>query len=247
MDVIVVRDYREMSRKAADIVAGFIKERPDAVLGLPTGNTPKGMYEELVRRHREEGLDFSRLTTFNLDDYAGLGPDHPASFAYYIKAHLLDHVNIPRHQAHWPDALAADDAACRAYEEAIRRAGGLDFVILGIGANGHIAFNEPGTSFDSRTHVGPLAEETRRAAADGVTFATVDDVPRYGITMGIQTILEAKRVLLLASGAGKARAIAAAVAGPVTEEVPASVLQRHPTVTFLLDEAAASQLPAGRA
>lgn len=247
MNVIVVKDYREVSVKAADMVAALIQERPDAVLGLPTGNTPRGMYEELVRRHREEGLDFARVRTFNLDDYVGLAPDHPASFAYYIKVHLLDHVNVPSHQSRWPDAVRADEEACRAYEEAIRAAGGLDLVVLGIGANGHIAFNEPGTPFDTRTHVGPLAQQTRRAAADGVTFATVEQVPAYGITMGVQTIMEAKRVVLVASGAGKARAVAAAAEGPVTEEVPASVLQRHPDVTFIVDEAAAALLRAGGA
>lgn len=244
MNIIVVKDYRQMSVKAADMVAELIKERPGAVLGLPTGNTPRGMYDELVRRHREEGLDFSQVTTFNLDDYVGLAPDDPASFAHYIKIHLLDHVNIPKGQAHWPDAVRADDEACRAYEEAIRRAGGLDLVILGIGANGHIAFNEPGTSFDSRTHIAPLANDTRRIAADGDVFGAIDQVPEHGMTMGIQTIMEARRIVLIASGASKADAVAAAVTGPVTEDVPASVLQRHPHVTFIVDEAAAAKLPA---
>lgn len=246
MNVIVVKDYREMSLKAADIVAEVIKEHAPVTLGLPTGNTPTGMYEELVRKHREEGLDFSRVTTFNLDDYVGLTPDHPASFAAYIKNNLLNHVNINPANAHWPETGGAPEAACTAYEEAIRQAGGLGLVILGIGTNGHIAFNEPGTSFATRTHVARLADNTRRIAAAGGAFASLDEVPEYGITMGIQTITDAQRVILLASGASKADAVAAAVTGPVTEDMPASVLQRHPNATFIVDEAAAANLPSER-
>lgn len=246
MNVVVVKDYDHMSTEAADLVAEFIRENAPVTIGLPTGNTPKGMYEVLVRKHRADSLDFSRVTTFNLDEYRGLSPDHAASFARYIKTNLLDHVNIPPEQAHWPAFDGEEEAACQAYEDAIRRAGGLQLVVLGIGTNGHIAFNEPGTPFTIRTHVAPLAEDTRRIAAAGDAFAALDDVPEYGITMGIQTIMDAERVVLLASGAGKADAVAAAVTGPITEQVPASVLQRHPRVTFIVDEAAASGLPADR-
>lgn len=246
MNVIVVKNYDEMSAKAADIVAELIRENASAVLGLPTGNTPKGMYEALVQKHRKEGLDFSQVTTFNLDEYRGLAPDHPASFAHYIQTHLLDHVNISPEKAHWPAYDGDEEAACAAYEEAIRQAGGLQLVVLGIGANGHIAFNEPGTPFTVRTHVAPLAEQTRRIAGAGDAFAGVDEVPEHGITVGIQTIMDAERIVLLASGLGKADAVAASVIGPVTEEMPASVLQRHPHVTFIIDEAAASGLPADR-
>lgn len=243
MNVIIVADYSHMSRKAADIVADCVRDRRTLTLGLPTGNTPRGMYGELVRMYRDDALDFSGVTTFTLDEYRGIPADHPAAFGRYIQTNFLDHVNVPPAQSYWPDATGDADEACRAYEEAIRAAGGFDLVVLGIGTNGHIAFNEPGTPFDSRTHIARLAEQTRRIAADGKTFSRLEDVPELGITIGIGTIMDATHVLLLASGAGKADAVAAAVAGPVTEQLPASVLQRHPRVTLVIDEAAAAQLP----
>lgn len=244
MNIVIVKDYEEMSARAAEHVAEFIRGRSPVTIGLPTGNTPTGMYRRLVEEHRAGKLDFSGVTTFNLDEYRGLAPDHPASFARYIKTNFLDHINIPPGRAHWPSGTGDEAEACREYEAALAAAGGLDLVILGIGVNGHIAFNEPGTSFASRTHVVPLTEETRRIAAEGKNFARPEDVPEAGITMGVATIMSAKRVLLLASGASKARALAAAVAGPVTEDVPASVLQRHDDVTIIADEAAAAGLPA---
>lgn len=246
MNVIIVKDYEQMSIKAADIVAEYVRQHRPITMGLPTGNTPKGMYEVLVRKHREDGLDFSRVTTFNLDEYRGLPPDHPASFAMYIRTKFLDHVNVPPGQARWPLGIGDEDAACRAYEDDIRRAGGLDLVILGIGANGHIGFNEPGTPFDSRTHIARLAQQTRHIAAQGGVFSGLDDVPESGITIGIQTMMDARRILLLASGASKADAIVAAVTGPVTEQLPASVLQKHGHVTIIVDEEAADGLSAGR-
>mgnify|MGYP001429855145 CR=1 FL=1 len=250
MNVVVVPDYEQMSLNAAAVVAEAVKSAPRIVLGLPTGNTPKGMYRELVRLHRAGELDCAGVVTFNLDEYWGLGPDHPMSFAHFMRTHFLAHVNIAPGNSHWPDAGASGtdpDAACRAYEEQIRAAGGLDLVVLGIGVNGHIGFNEPGTPFDSRTHVVPLTEETRLANYRGYGFRTLEDVPRFGITMGLGTIMGARRVLLLASGQEKAPALARAVNGPVTEEVPASVLQRHPDVTLIVDEAAAFALAPPRA
>ncbi|HEY8417340.1 MAG TPA: glucosamine-6-phosphate deaminase [Limnochordales bacterium] len=247
MNVIVVPDYEQMSLNAAAAVAAAIKAGPRIVLGLPTGNTPKGMYRELVRLHQAGELDFAGVVTFNLDEYWGLGPEHPMSFAYFMCTHLLAHVNVAPGNAHWPDAgvSGADpDAACRAYEDQIRAAGGLDLVVLGIGSNGHIGFNEPGTPFDSATHLVRLTEETRLANYRGYGFQDLRDVPEFGITMGIGTIMAARRVLLLASGREKAAAVARAVNGPVTEAVPASVLQRHPDVTLILDEAAAFALSA---
>lgn len=246
MKIIIVRDYEEMSARAAEIVDGFIRRNSRVTIGLPTGNTPTGMYRLLVGRHRAQRLDFAGVTTFNLDEYWGLAPDHPASFAWYIRTNFLDHVNIPPGRSHWPSSTGDAQLVCREYEEAVRREGGLDLAILGIGANGHIAFNEPGTPFSARTHVARLTEETRRIAARGPEFQRLEDVPEAGITMGIATIMEAKTVLLLASGPAKAKAVAGAVAGPVTEDLPASVLQRHGDVTVVVDEAAAAALPGPR-
>ncbi len=163
MKIIIVRDYEEMSARAAEIVDGFIRRNSRVTIGLPTGNTPTGMYRLLVGRHRAQRLDFAGVTTFNLDEYWGLAPDHPASFAWYIRTNFLDHVNIPPGRSHRPSSTGDAQLVCREYEEAVRREGGLDLAILGIGANGHIAFNEPGTPFSARTHVARLTK--RRGAS----------------------------------------------------------------------------------
>lgn len=247
MNVIFVPDYEQMSLHAAALVAGEIRSRSRTVLGLPTGNTPKGMYWELVRMHQAGELDFAGVVTFNIDEYWGLPPDHPMSFAYYLRTHLLQHVNVAPENAHWPDVGQDPAAACQAYEDQIRAVGGLDLAVLGIGHNGHIGFNEPGTAFDSVTHLVRLAQETRLANYRGYGFKDLADVPEYAITMGIQTIMAARRVLLLASGRAKAAAVARAVQGPVTEAVPASILQRHPDATLIVDEAAAFALHASSA
>src|SRR5690625_921653 len=239
---IITKDYDEMSRRAADFVADKLRQNPELRLGLPTGNTPRGMYEQLVERYARGELDFSRVHTFNLDEYWGLEPDHPAAFARYIQNHFLRHVNVPSGQAHWPAGKGDAAENARTYEARIG-AEGLDIIILGIGVNGHIGFNEPGAAFDARTGFVQLAERTRQDAFHPRSgFATREDVPIHGITMGIGTILEAKSILLLASGASKAEAIQRALEGPVTEEVPASALQRHGDVTVIVDEAAAARL-----
>lgn len=237
--VSIAKDYNEMSKRAAGMVAAAIK--PGVVLGLATGDTLLGCYRELIRMHRERGLDFSRVTTFNLDEYVGLPPTHPQSFRYFMNENLFRHVNIRMENTHVLDGMAEDpQRACMEFEEAIRAAGGIDLQLLGIGANGHIALNEPGSSFDSRTRVVNLSERTIR---DNVRFfKSIDEVPRKALSMGIGTIMEARRVILLASGARKADAVAKSVEGPVTGEVPASALQRHPDCTFIVDKAAASKL-----
>ncbi|MBE3577223.1 MAG: glucosamine-6-phosphate deaminase [Limnochordales bacterium] len=241
MELVVVDSYRELSLWAANRVADLIRRKPNAVLGLATGSTPLGLYEELVRRHREEGLDFSQVTTFNLDEYLGLPPDHPASYHYFMRENLFAHINVRPGAVHIPSGVAADiEQECIRYEEAIRQAGGIDLQILGIGRNGHIGFNEPGTPFDSRTHVVDLAEDTRRANAR--FFNSIDEVPRRAVTMGIATIMEAREILLLASGPEKAWAVARTLEGEVTPEVPASVLQRHPRVFVVADRGAAAQV-----
>jgi len=221
-----------MSLQAAQIVADAVRLKPDAVLCLPTGNTPLGMYAELVRRHREEGLDFSRVRTFNLDEYIGLGPDHRGSYHVYMRRHFFDHVNVAEENFHIPN-----DTESEGYERAIHEAGGLDLLIVGIGANGHIAFNEPGSSFESRTRVVTLAPETLANARRH--FDNDADVPGTAVTVGIRTILDARQVLLLASGSDKAGVVERAIRGPVSESLPASALLLHANVLAILDQAAA--------
>ena len=233
--------------EAADAVERLIRERAAAgratVLGLATGSTPVGLYRELVRRHREEGLSFARVVTFNLDEYHGLGGDHPESYRRFMQEQLFDHVDIAAENTHVPDGRAPRDkvfAACRAYEEAIRAAGGIDIQILGIGRTGHIGFNEPGSGPDCRTRLVTLDSLTRRDAARD--FLGEENVPRHAVTMGIGTILEARRIFLLAWGEAKAGVLARAVAERPAEAVPASFLQGHRDCVFLLDPAAAGQL-----
>jgi glucosamine-6-phosphate deaminase len=221
-------------------VARLIRGKPDAVLALPTGATPRAVYAELVRQHRAEGLSFARVTAFNLDEYVGVPPEHPGSFRRALHEALYRHVDLPDGQAHAPDGLDADPpAACRRYEERIAAAGGLDLALLGLGRDGHIAFNEPTSSLGSRTRIKTLADETR--AANQASFGP-DPVPRHALTMGIATILSARRCVLLAFGPAKAGAVARAVEGPLTAMVPASALQLHPNATVIVDEAAATGL-----
>lgn len=241
MRVIVEPTPEAAAVRAASRVASLVRRRPDCVLALSSGSTPVRVYQELVRLHRESGLDFSQVRTFNLDEYVGLDRDDPRSFAAYIGKHLIRHVNLGRDRAESPDGRAPDPVAeCARYEAAIAAAGGLDLALLGIGADGHIAFNEPGSSLRSRTRVKTLARKTLRANAPG--FGDAADVPRLALTMGIGTLLDARACVLLAFGAEKAQAVQAAVEGPVTAQVPASALQLHPEVSVVLDEAAASDL-----
>jgi glucosamine-6-phosphate deaminase len=240
MEIVILASPEAVCAAGADAVARLLAAKPVAVLGLPTGATPRPLYAELVRRHREEGLSFARATTFNLDEYVGVAPDHPGSFRRYMDEALFGHVDLPPARAHVPDGRAADvPAACAAYEAAIAAAGGLDLVVLGLGEDGHVAFNEPTSSLASRTRIKTLSAASR--AANQAAFGA-DPVPGHVVTMGIATILEARRCLLLAHGARKARAVAAMVEGPVTSMVPASALQLHAHTTVLCDEAAAAQL-----
>jgi len=241
MKVVICSSYEEESMKAVEIFARRMREKPNIVLGLATGGTPVGTYKELIRLHKEEGLDFSQATTFNLDEYAGLSPSHPQSYRYFMDKNLFDEINIKKENTHILSGLAEDlEAECASFEERIASAGGIDLQLLGIGSNGHIAFNEPGTARNSRTHVVDLAESTIRDNAR--FFDDPSEVPRQALTMGIGTIMEAREIVLLASGGGKARAIANSVEGPVTEEVPASILQDHACVTFIVDKEGASLL-----
>ncbi len=241
MDIIIVDNYQELSRQAADLLATQLRKKPSSVLGLATGGTPVGMYRELVRLHREQQLDFSQATSFNLDEYVGLGADHPCSYRYFMAEQLFDHVNMPEIRIHIPNGQAPNlSAECQAYEAKIRACGSIDQQVLGIGHNGHIGFNEPGTPFTSRTHLVNLTQQT--ITANARYFSSAAEVPTQAISMGIATIMEAKKILLLASGLDKAGIMAAALQGPISEEVPASILQRHPQVTCILDHDAASRL-----
>jgi len=241
MEITITNNEDEACRHAAWPIARLLRSKPGAVLGLATGRTPVLLYQELIRLHREDGLDFSACTTFNLDEYIGLDADHPGSFRRFMQENFFSHVNLPTASTHIPDGLAEDiPKHCAQYEAEIQAAGGIDLQLLGIGVDGHIGFNEPTSSLASRTHLATLTEQTRNANAG--FFDATTQVPYHAITMGIATILDCRDIILLAFGEAKAKAVAAMVEGPVTAMVPASALQFHPSVKVIIDEAAASQL-----
>jgi glucosamine-6-phosphate deaminase len=239
----VFPDYEAMSTAVADAVARRLREDPSAVFLLPTGTTPLGMYRRLVEMHRRGELSFAKATFFNLDEYLGLTPDHPASYHVYMKENFYGLIDADSDRIFVPNGAADDpEAECERYEAAIREAGGIDVCVLGIGRNGHIGFNEPGAPFDSRTRVVRLSESTRLVNAGDFES---DRAPERAITVGMATIFESREVLLLASGTNKAAAVTAAVEGEVSESVPASMLKNHPNTTLFLDEDAASDLGRG--
>jgi glucosamine-6-phosphate deaminase len=241
MRVIVEQDKNGVSRRAAQFVAKLVRKRPNCVLGLATGSTPLGMYSELIRMHREESLDFSRVVTFNLDEYVGLSATHPQSYRCFMQQNLFDHINIDPRDTHVPDGRALDfEAYCEQYERLIVDEGGIDLQVLGIGSDGHIAFNEPGSSLGSRTRLKTLTAETVRDNAR--FFGGEHEVPRLAITMGVGTILESRQCLLLAAGPEKAKAIRETIEGPITAQITASALQLHRDVIAILDEEAARLL-----
>jgi glucosamine-6-phosphate deaminase len=241
MEIIVKDSPEEMSKTAARVVARTLNSKPNAVLGLATGSTPLGLYKELVRMHQEEGLDFSQVTTFNLDEYVGLTHKHPQSYHYFMYENLFRHINIPKQNIYIPSGTTDNyEAFCKWYEQRIVESGGIDLQILGIGSDGHIAFNEPTSSLGSRTRIKTLARQTIEDNAR--FFSAPDEVPVYAITMGVGTILEAHKIILLAHGKHKADAVAAAIEGPVTSKVTASALQLHRDVMFIVDRDAASAL-----
>lgn len=241
MRVVVQSSSEAVGQRAAQIVAQLVRRRPRCVLGLATGGTVLGMYNELIRMHREEGLDFSRVTSFNLDEYVGLGPSDPHSYRYFMQQNFFDHVNIDIRNTHVPDGRALDfEAHCEQYEKMIQDEGGIDLQVLGIGSDGHIAFNEPGSSLGSRTRLKTLTPETIHDNAR--FFGDETQVPRCALTMGVGTILESRCCLLLATGPSKAQAVRDTIEGPVTAQVTASALQLHREVITILDEEAASLL-----
>lgn len=241
MNVQIVQDHEALSEQAAQLIAEQIREQPALALGLPTGRTPLELYHRLAEMHQRGAVDFGRASVFHLDEFYPIAPDHPGSFQAYMWRELLSHVNVEPQNVHFLDGLAEDPAAeCLRYEEQIAQAGGLDFVLLGIGVNGHIGFNEPETPFDARTHVVTLERESREANA--YLFPSVEEVPERGLTMGIGTMMEARQVMLIAAGAHKAQAIKRALEGPITPEIPASILRRHARATVMVDRQASTLL-----
>ncbi|WAA09885.1 glucosamine-6-phosphate deaminase [Fervidibacillus albus] len=237
MKLIQVNHYEEMSKKAADIITHYIKNHPNAVLGFATGSTPSGLYENLIEDHRKNGTSYKAVRSFNLDEYVGLDGTHPQSYRYFMDEHLFNHIDILKENTYVLNGKAENlDMECKRYERMIQEAGGINIQILGIGRNGHIAFNEPGTPFSSRTHIVELAESTRKANAR--FFQSIDEVPTHSITMGIASIMESQKILLLASGPSKAEPIRRLFTEPISESFPASILKQHPNVVIIADKEA---------
>ena len=241
MKIYVSDDYKGMSRKAANIVSAQVILNPSCVLGLATGSTPIGMYQQLIDWYNKGDLDFSQVKSVNLDEYVGLAPTHDQSYRYFMQHNLFDHVNIDPANTNVPNGLASDpEAECQRYNEVIRSMGGIDIQVLGMGHNGHIGFNEPGEAFELETHVVDLTERTIEANAR--FFASKDEVPKRAITMGIKSIMQARQILVVVSGEDKAEIVKKAFFGPVVPQVPASILQMHPNVVLCGDKAALSQI-----
>lgn len=237
MQIIITKNYDEMSQKAAEIIKQSLLKKPNLVLGLATGSTPLGTYQEIIKMRKKEKLDFSQVTTFNLDEYVNLSSDHPQSYNHYMQKNLFQQINLQEKNIFIPDGKAQDlDKYCAWYEEKIQEKGGIDLQIVGIGRNGHIGFNEPGSKFSSQTRVISLDRKTIEDNAR--FFADISQVPRKAITMGIAGILQAKKILLLANGEHKAEIIFQALQGQVNEDIPASALQKHPDLVVILDQEA---------
>lgn len=239
--IVRAHDYNDMSRKVANIISAQIILKPNCVLGLATGSTPIGAYQQLVEWYKKGDLDFSQVSSYNLDEYRGLAGDHPQSYRYFMNTNLFDHVNIDKSKTFVPDGMAEDyEAACAAYDAAVAAAGYPDLQLLGIGNNGHIGFNEPLTPFTSVTHIVKLTDSTREA--NKRFFSSLDEVPTHAVTMGIHTVMKARSIILLAFGEAKADIIKKTVEGRPDIAVPASLLQLHEDVTLYLDHAAAAKL-----
>ncbi len=239
MKIYQAKNYQEMSRKAANIISAQIIMKPDAVLGLATGSTPIGTYQQLIDWYKKGDLDFSEIRSVNLDEYKGLPADNDQSYAYFMRTNLFDSVNIKKENTYIPNGLEDDIAKeCTRYNSIIHTLGGIDLQLLGLGGNGHIGFNEPGAAYEKETHCVKLTENTIQA--NSRFFEKLEDVPRYAYTTGIKNIMQARRILLIASGENKADALYRSLFGPITPAVPASILQLHNNVTVVADEAALS-------
>lgn len=241
MKIIVAKDYDDMSRKAANIISAQVIIKPNAVLGLATGSTPIGVYRQLIDWYNKGDLDFSEVTTVNLDEYRGLSHSDQQSYWYFMHRHFFDYVNVPAENIHIPDGSDPDSIrACRDHDDAIKQAGGIDLQLLGLGEDGHIGFNEPGAAFELETHCVDLTETTIKA--NSRFFDREEDVPRQAYTMGIKSIMQARKVLMVVNGSKKADIVKKAFFGPVTPEVPASILQMHPDFTLVVDSEAAEKI-----
>ncbi|MDD5644503.1 MAG: glucosamine-6-phosphate deaminase [bacterium] len=241
MKVTVCGDYDELSLSAADTIEDLLRKKPAGVLGFAGGSTPVGLFRELIKRNEAGRVSFKKCKSFNLDEYVGLSPGNKQSYRYFMEKNLFSHIDIDKSNTFVPDGLASDmDAYCRWYERQIREAGGIDIQVLGLGSNGHIAFNEPGSAFDSRTRVQKLDDRTINDNAR--FFDSADEVPEFVVTMGIGTIMEAKKLLLLVNGPQKALMVKKCLETPPSEKYPASVIQNHPDATVILDRDAASLL-----
>lgn len=241
MNVVHATDYNDMSRKAANIISAQIIMKPNCVLGLATGSSPIGTYKQLIEWYKKGDLDFSQVTSVNLDEYKGLSPDNDQSYRYFMDKNLFDQVNIDKSRTHVPNGLEPDSAkACADYNAIIAEVGGIDLQLLGLGHNGHIGFNEPNEFFSVETNCVDLKPST--IEANKRFFASEEDVPRQAYTMGIKNIMQAKKILVIVSGADKAQILKDVVCGPITPKVPASILQVHPDVTIIADDDAMSLL-----
>ncbi|EOR27880.1 MULTISPECIES: glucosamine-6-phosphate deaminase [Clostridium] len=241
MKLIITKNYEELSKKAADEMADIIKSNPKAILGLATGGSPMGMYKELIKMNKEGKVDFSNVTTVNLDEYIGLSGDHPQSYRYFMNENLFNHINIDKTNTYVPNGLAKNiEEECKEYDARITELGGTDVQLLGIGNNGHIAFNEPDNELLSGTHLTKLTEDTIKANAR--FFESIDEVPTQALTMGLGGIMRSKKIIVIASGESKAEAVKAMVSGKISTNMPASMLQMHRNVTVIVDEAAAKLL-----
>ena len=241
MKIYKAKDYKDMSRKAANIISAQVIMKPNCILGLATGSTPIGTYDQLVEWYSKGDLDFSEVTTVNLDEYKGLPRTNDQSYYYFMHQHLFDRVNIDPERTNVPNGMESDaEKECGRYEELIRSLGGVDLQLLGLGHNGHIGFNEPGEAFEKETHCVDLTEST--IEANKRFFASADDVPKQAYTMGIKTIMQAKKILIVVNGENKADIVERAFFGPITPEVPASILQLHNDVTLVGDEAALAKI-----
>lgn len=241
MKVIITKNYEELSKVAANEMAEVVKNNPNAILGLATGGSPIGMYKELIRMNKEGEIDFSNVTTVNLDEYVGLSGDHPQSYRYFMNNNLFNHINIDKNNTFVPNGLAEDvEEECKNYDEKIAKLGGTDVQLLGVGNNGHIAFNEPDEDLVSGTHLTGLTQNTIEANAR--FFDSIDEVPKTALTMGLGGIMKSKKIIIIASGESKAEAVKAMLSGKISTKMPASMLQMHRDVTVVIDEAAAKLL-----
>ncbi len=240
MKIIIVKDYNEMSEKAAEIIANKIKEKPSAVLGLATGSSPIGTYQRLVEKCQKGEISFKNITTYNLDEYCGIERSHPQSYYYFMHDNLFNHVDIDEANVHLPVASGDNlDACAKAYSDALHKVH-VDLQLLGIGGNGHIGFNEPGTSFEQETFVVKLTDKTRQD--NKRFFNSIDEVPTHAMTMGIKNIMASEEILMLISGVNKADTVVKLLSGKITEEFPASILHKHPNTTVIIDQDAYSKV-----